>query len=575
MGSLPSFYPLAHLLCQRLLPKKTPSKKLGPLDASVLSPETMDPEPSAANDATSATSELGTKGRLSQSIVWPLQRAYYDEVGIDAWRSDRVPHYVTNNCVLARAEAMVALGFLRDCATASPPLDPREPFTIVELGAGSGRFAYLFLKAFTEMHKRSSAAGVRLRYVMTDFTEKNLRYWRDHPKLRPFVEQGVLDFALFDMEQSDALDLIESKITIRAGDLKNPLGVIANYVLDSVPNDVFSTEQGALFEELVSLTAADPPREGADPGLLERLSPSLSRRPAEAAYYHDDPELNDVLRRSAEGASGSFLFPCVAIRCLRRLSALASGRMLLLSADYGDVERAPWNTVFARHGGCISLPVNYHALGEWARARGGRAVTAPHRSTYLIVTALLLGDYQGDETTLAYEQAVEAAGPDDWCVSHRGVHVGIPHLGLDPLLSAIRMSHWDPAILRECLPGLWSHVAGATESQRKEVLRTITRVWANYYWMGERYDLAFELGLLAHGYGGHTEALAFFAESVALHGDDPRTRWDMGLCHWAMGRVDEALMCFGASALLDPTFCPIGTLQVKDQLSVARAPSPA
>ena len=61
--------------------------------------------------------------------------------------------------------------------------------TIVELGAGSGRFAYLFLKALTEL-LAVSGGDVRFRYVMTDFTETELRFWRGHSSLRPFVERA-------------------------------------------------------------------------------------------------------------------------------------------------------------------------------------------------------------------------------------------------------------------------------------------------------------------------------------------------------------------------------------------------
>src|SRR5690242_11625574 len=102
--------------------------------------------------------EVETRQRLSRSILWKLQRSYFHRAGIEAWRGAAVPHYVTNNPALAHAYAEVFLGFLRD---ARAELDPAEPVTIVELGAGSGRFAYLFLKAFTDLLRRSPLAGIR------------------------------------------------------------------------------------------------------------------------------------------------------------------------------------------------------------------------------------------------------------------------------------------------------------------------------------------------------------------------------------------------------------------------------
>src|SRR5262245_28113728 len=109
--------------------------------------------------------------RLSQSLLWKLLRRYFEEAGIEAWRA--VPHHVTNSPALAHAHAQVFLGFLRDCQSGSRPASDREPVTVVELGAGSGRFAYLFLRAFSAMRRRSAAASRRFRYVLTDFTETN------------------------------------------------------------------------------------------------------------------------------------------------------------------------------------------------------------------------------------------------------------------------------------------------------------------------------------------------------------------------------------------------------------------
>ncbi len=143
--------------------------------------------------------------RLSRSLLWRLQRSYFHRAGIDAWRTATVPHYITNNPRLADAYAAVVFGLLRDGHTSG--LDPREPFTVIELGAGSGRFGYLFVRAFVALQRRSRLASVPFRYVLTDFTETNLGYLREHPALRPFVEQGVVDFATFDVERDSEIVL--------------------------------------------------------------------------------------------------------------------------------------------------------------------------------------------------------------------------------------------------------------------------------------------------------------------------------------------------------------------------------
>src|SRR5919109_2113756 len=121
---------------------------------------------------------------LARSMVWQLQRTFYADQGIEAWSRSKVPQSVTTSPLIARAYAHIVDGYLRDI---QPSLDPREPVYILELGAGSGRFAYRFLKALPPSHHQ------RIVYVMTDASPSVIEFWRDNPRLRSFVDTGVLD----------------------------------------------------------------------------------------------------------------------------------------------------------------------------------------------------------------------------------------------------------------------------------------------------------------------------------------------------------------------------------------------
>jgi tetratricopeptide (TPR) repeat protein len=88
-------------------------------------------------------------------------------------------------------------------------------------------------------------------------------------------------------------------------------------------------------------------------------------------------------------------------------------------------------------------------------------------------------------------------------------------------------------------------------------------VWGNYYHIREEQDLAFEFGLFFCGLELHDDALRLFQDSIRLYGDDPRTRWNMGLCHYGLSQPAEALRCFAGATALDPAFRPAGALQVK------------
>src|SRR5262249_58696817 len=105
--------------------------------------------------------------RLSESILWQLQRDLYHLHGIQAWSHGNVPQSMTTSPYIARAYAKLALGYLRDV---TPELDLSQPVYIIELGAGSGRFGYRFVKRFVNLLERSSLAQTKFVYVMTDVT---------------------------------------------------------------------------------------------------------------------------------------------------------------------------------------------------------------------------------------------------------------------------------------------------------------------------------------------------------------------------------------------------------------------
>ncbi|HET7287747.1 MAG TPA: class I SAM-dependent methyltransferase, partial [Pyrinomonadaceae bacterium] len=314
--------------------------------------------------------------RLSHSLLWQLQLNYFDRCGIEAWRSGAVPHHITSSAFTAEAYARVVFGFFRDCHARAH--DSSQPLHIVELGSGSGRFAYLFLRRFLSLHRNSVLKDLSFRFVMTDFTEQNLEYWRTHKWLKPFVEAGVLDFARFDVERDEQLHLIHSREVLSSETLRNPLVVIANYLFDSIPQDAFSIVEGQFFENLLTLTIPDAESDPTDPDILSRVEMEFGRNPFTADYY-DDPSWNRILLEyKRRFTSIEFLFPTAALRCIRNLHRISNRRMLLLSADRGYTsdeallggEGLP---TIAMHGS-FSMMVDYQIIGEYCRLLGGQVM---------------------------------------------------------------------------------------------------------------------------------------------------------------------------------------------------------
>jgi hypothetical protein len=182
---------------------------------------------------------------FAQSMLWDLQRRYFAERGVDAWRQGEVPHYVTSNPRMADSYAQIVLAFLRDRQRLAGADEPAaEPLYICELGAGSGRFAFHFLTRLVRLCEQAGVPVGAFRYVLTDQAQANVRFWREHARFQAFFAAGLLDVAEFDISQSGDIALQMGKVSIGPGSLARPLVVVANYVFDSIPQDLFYVDAG-------------------------------------------------------------------------------------------------------------------------------------------------------------------------------------------------------------------------------------------------------------------------------------------------------------------------------------------
>jgi tetratricopeptide (TPR) repeat protein len=515
---------------------------------------------------------------LSHSLLWQLQRRYFEQQGLEAWRQGIVPHYITSNPFIANAYSKVVFGFLRDCwtaATAPPnpafrPLDLNRPIYLLELGAGSGRFAYHFLKKFLPFFTRSPLRHLPIKYVMSDFAEQTVNDWLVHPYLRPFVEQGYLDFARFDAEQDETIRLHVSGETLAPDTIHNPLVVLANYFFDGIPQDAFYVKDGRLHESQVRLLLPQAEANLNDPALLERVKMAYQRRPINPPYY-DDPDLDEILFSYPLLLDDTaVMFPCSGIRCIRRLRRLTNGRLLLLSGDKGyhheDLLLGRQEPGISFHGS-FSMMVNYHALARYVLNESGQVLHISRRHVNLDVAAFLFGRPPGDysETKLAFDQAIEQAGPDDFFTFKKGVEPHYGELTLEQALAHLRLSGWDATIFLGCLPVLLDNAPSATPALRQDLRQAIHQVWDTYFPMGEVMDVAFYMGAMLHGMAFFEEALYFFEESLRLYGRDARTLYNMALCHYGRKSWETALDYIGQTLALDPDFEQAMKLQAKIQ----------
>jgi tetratricopeptide (TPR) repeat protein len=495
---------------------------------------------------------------FSRSLLWDLQQRYFDGRGVEAWRASEVPHYVSSNPTMADAYAEIVLAFLVDRERLAPADEASgEPLHLLELGAGSGRFACHFLTRLVRLCERAGVAPERFRYVLTDRVEANLAFWEGHPSLQPFFERGLLDRALFDLGETPEVALRRRSEVLGSGSLGRPLVVIANYLFDSVPQDLFVLAGGACRQGLVSLAVDEDPA-GLDAGeLLARLRCDVSAGPPAESPY-EEPWLCDLLEEyRAALAETHLLFPALGLRGLARLRSLSRAGLLLLSADHGEHRLAALDGLeppqLFRHGS-FSLPVNYHAIGAWVSREGGLPLFPQVAANSLVVSCCLLTDRAGEhgEVRRAFERRVRDFGPDDYFTVVGHAWKTQPEMSKAALAAYLRLGLYDSHLLARLLPR-WLEVADELDmGERAELCAALDQAWEGYFPLGEDIDLARQIAELLYAIDEYRGALGYFRRSVEIYGPDTGTLYNMAVCHSLLGEEDRALPLLQALLAHDP-----------------------
>jgi RimJ/RimL family protein N-acetyltransferase len=493
---------------------------------------------------------------FSNSRLWDIQRQYFRRKGLDAWAAGQVPHYATSHPNIAKAYAQVVLGFWRDLKSQGKTIG--HPLYIIELGAGSGRFAYHFMLQFFAIFDAICAPGEKVCYVMTDFSADTVNHWqrRLHPKLHSFVEQGRLDFAVFDAETDTQLELQHQKMCLTPNSLGIPPVVIANSVFDGLRQDLFFLEKDRLYEGWVALTASD---EASDDQPFSGLQLTYQKRRIVAPKYQNN-HWNQLIQSYAERLPPcALLFPSYVLNTLERLSQLHRGNLLLLSADRGSQELkelASQQEPDIAHHSNFSVVVNYHSLVHLVEAQGGSCWVTPAGDGLAILAACWRAPYTADidgasgtwrETALAAQLALQGFNPNDFYRIKQTLETEAQYLSPEQMLAFLRLSQWDTKVFYLMYPYIYDFLAQLPDQAQKDWYQGLIEVWRFHLPIGEDYDLAFDLACLAAELNRWSAAIDWFLQS--LEHINPAQRqgknlasiyFNIGIAHWQTAAYSEA-----------------------------------
>ena len=387
--------------------------------------------PTPLSGAASQKPVPGDLEPFGESVLWKMQSLYFEENGIDAWKNGEVPHYVTSNPLIANACARMAWAFMVDCGAGR---STEDPVTILEIGGGSGTFAFHFIRRLVEFcRQRNLAPSSVFRYVLSDIAEANIESWLRHPQLSAWMEAGLLDIGRFDITTDKQIDLRVSGRRLEAGALERPLAVIANYLFDSIPQDLFYIAEGIVRP-------------------VDRLADAVCRydyAPPESSPYEDESSLSSLLAYYASELRHSHvLIPAQGWRGLQTLNGWSSSEMLLLAVDKGTSSVAGLDgqspPEIARHGS-VSLPVNIHALGWLSEFSLGISFLPDDEHPVVGVFATIKPARPAGYPLFAqaFQEHANELRPYDFYRVSANVRVEASRMALEDILAHIRLSRYD------------------------------------------------------------------------------------------------------------------------------------
>lgn len=492
--------------------------------------------------------------RFSESIFWYGQRQFYHEKGASAWAGE-VPFYITSNPFIANCYAQLLLRFFQDWIQQNPNAR-KHPFYVIELGAGPGQFSFYVLKAITELMRHFQLTDLKLVYVMTDFTVNNLEFWKNHPQLKLFIDSKILDFALFDIEQDQIIRTIKNNFTINPKTCKNPLVVFANYLFDSIINDIFYIKKNKIYSSLVTLKTAEKNIKNGTPKDWQKVVVHHKEYLVDSNYYKD-PILDRILAEYADSVKeGYLLFPIGCLRGLKNLQKMCNNRLLLCTSDKGHTTLAELQELeypeLDFHGS-FSLMVNYHAIANYFKlCQGSEFFQTPRDG---LTTAAFSSGFVFDnllETKYVLQNSFEGFSPTDFFNFYELFEKFAKTSQLKWLASVLCLSNWDPFLFESFAKRLTDLCVKENTEVIDYLIANFAKIADNFYYIPGAEDIFFSIGYLFYELDFFDEAIQYFLKSRQYDANNFELLYDLALCYFYNKDYTNAAAIVTEALKIDP-----------------------
>jgi tetratricopeptide (TPR) repeat protein len=470
---------------------------------------------------------------ITECLEWRLSELYWNDDGTGGFVRGEVPYTITSSGTLSANAAKLLFA-----ACAEHP--PEDRLDVLEIGAGTGLFARLFLDEFARLCQREGTSWhQRLTYFVTDRSPRSLDEWRQH---------GLFDGHPVVTARTDALQPLLLELPDARRELAHLRAVFCNYCLDSLPAAVLRKGDDGVEELCVRTHLAAHRRSKFTLDQLRVMARDLDRALLPLVDLFEFEAVFEPCTRPYPYASEALSFahdwPRVilnwgAIQCLKQVMCGLDAHGFVLINDYGVVSADGASAMGAtqRFGGSAALGLNFPFLDHHFSSHGS-TVLRPDLDERLPIHTRLIARHPMEATGRAFHaifdwqaQRVEQ-GPQE--EARQRIAAGAFEAARQQYEVALSFRRHDWALLGEIAEFLIRQVsdyqAGLTIAAAALDINPWYSVWLwNVYgdalYALERFD----------------EAHAAYCKGEQMEPHDPRTLLNLGYSYAQRGESEAAL----------------------------------
>ncbi len=496
---------------------------------------------------------------VDESVQWALHDAYWKQRGAAAWDSGEVPTFSTSNYATARLHA----GFFQTLVVnlqARGLLGAHDPVYVLEGGCGTGKFAACFLSALTELDGPTGLVD-RIRYVLSDYSEANVREAIGRAPLDAWYQRGTIIPALYDLRAPMRVHPLDG----RTFDERLTL-FISSYVCCVLPMKHLQKRGDDWFELMVEISAELEPgvsrkhfvRDLTGDATRENLLEDLERRfewsPIDLDERFDGTDHPELIRSVIGDLDDATLgYPYGYVDFLDEVQPLLAPGGVVITNDYGNVRVEGFTGHYERrlqiYGNSLAQDVNFTIFDVHAALRGAELMRTDDVLNSIHTAVLSHTPLGGRLRRFFADNYQTTRVTDDLLDFH---HVG-KSLQADKdyeraLRFFLRCIELDP----ENLDVLYRIGEVALDANHQEIaLKYLAR--GHQLDSQQSMDFDFQLGR-AYALDGASDQAVYWYEVSNERSEHPVTYTNLGVIHTHEGRFQEAYRVLNRALELDPTY---------------------